>query len=347
MGRMAITRVLVTGSEGYIGSTLVPMLITLGYVVRGMDTCFYGTSGNGGYEFVKKDIRDIDDVDLKDIDAVIHLAALSNDPIGELDEELTEQINYISSVRLAKLAKQAGAKRFLFSSSCSIYGKTENGLVDEGSPVNPLTAYARSKIRTEQALKELTDDAFIVGLLRNSTVYGYSPNFRDDLVVNNFVTNALSTGEIRIKSDGSPWRPLIDVRDLSSVFVEFLRIPGVTFNGEIYNIGFTENNLQVKDILSLVQKALPQSKIIYTGEHGSDTRSYKVNFDKFHDQFPQVRQQWPVYRSIDDMIQKLRASGFSASGQHNKQYSRITTLKQLRDAGSVDAALHWARQGSL
>lgn len=334
MGRVGIKRVLVTGSEGYIGAVLAPLLVTKGYDVVGIDTCFYSTTRNARNVLVRKDIRDISKNDFSGVDAVIHLAALSNDPVGALDEKLTRDINYEASVRLATLAKEAEVKRFLFSSSCSIYGKTERGVVNEESPVAPLTAYARSKIETERALKGLADDHFTVGLLRNSTVYGYSPNFRSDLVVNNFVVDALTHGEIRVKSDGTPWRPLIDVRDLSEIFVAFLAAQTTLINGEIINIGFSENNLQVRDILNIVQSVIPNCKVVYTGEHGRDARSYRVDFTKFCKVFPTIRQQWPIQKSVADMMSKLKAGASNV---------RVAVLERLMKAKKLDDRLYWSK----
>jgi len=341
MESMAIKRILVTGSEGYIGAVLVPLLCRVGYAVCGLDTCFYGISGNSGYTLVRKDIRDITKKDIAGIDAVIHLAALSNDPMGDLDEKLTEDINFRSSVNLARLAKASGVSRFLFSSSCSIYGKKDKDLVDESSPVVPLTAYAKSKIRTEQELQKLAEKNFTVGILRNSTVYGFSPMFRSDLVVNNFVIDALMRSEIRIKSDGTPWRPLIDVRDLSSVFLEFLTAPKEAINGRITNIGFVENNLQVRDVLDTVKNVLPRCNVIYTGEHGKDTRSYRVDFGRLTKLFPQVRQEWPLQKSIADMVSHLTRLLRRDTSLRDEQFVRLKMLTMLRSVGTLDANLRW------
>lgn len=334
--------ILVTGSEGYIGAVLVPRLLEKGYKVRGVDTCFYGRFNKGkNFGLIKEDLRDITKIDLKNIDAVIHLAALSNDPIGELDPNLTDEINYKATVNLAKEAKKQGVKRFLFSSSCSIYGIAKKGIIDEASPTNPLTAYARSKIEIEKELIKMADQDFCVGILRNSTVYGYSPSFRNDLVVNNFVTCGLATGEIRVMSDGTPWRPLIDVRDLADIFIEFVTTEPNKFNGEIINIGFAQNNLQVKEILQEIEKQLPQCKVIYTGEHGKDTRSYKVSFNKFHNIFPHVKQNWPIRKSIKDIILELKKRRFGKKEFYLGNYTRLSVLKDLVQTKKIDANLNW------
>jgi len=337
---MEIKRVLVTGDRGYIGSVLVPMLLEEGYGVVGLDTEYFTDSleSDVPYKRIRKDIRNVTKKDLEGIDAVIHLAALSNDPMGEINPNLTTEINLKASRKLARLSKQVGVKRFLFSSSCSIYG-IAGGIVDETSPAVPLTAYAKSKIAFEKTLKELADDSFHVGLLRNSTVYGYSPKFRNDLVVNNLVTCALALGKIKVMSDGSPWRPLIDVRDLSRIFIAFLQADAKKINGEIINIGFEENNFQVKDVLDLVKKHLPECEIIFTGEHGADTRSYKVNFKKFKKAFPKFEKHWPLDKSIQDLIARLKDKKYSKEDFTSGRYTRLAVLKELLASKKVDTDL--------
>lgn len=339
---MEIKKVLVTGDQGYIGATLVPMLISEGYDVVGFDTVYFsdGLEEEKQYHRITKDIRKITKKDLQGIDAVIHLAALSNDPMGEINPGLTKAINLDASRRVARLSKQAGVKRFLFSSSCSIYG-IAGGTVDELSPASPLTSYAASKISFEKTLRKLADDTFHVGILRNSTVYGYSPKFRNDLVVNNFVTCALSLGNIRVMSDGSPWRPLIDVRDLSSVFIAFLKKDATKINGEIINIGFDENNFQVKDVLASVKKHIPTAKITFTGEHGADTRSYKVDFAKFKKLFPRFKKQWPLDLSVADLVTRLQEKKYNKKDFESRRFTRLAVLKRLLENRRVDENLFW------
>lgn len=338
-------KVLVTGDRGYIGSTLVPMLIDSGYDVRGIDTEFFkqtiGKTRNKKYEKISKDIRHVTSEDLKGINAIIHLSALSNDPMGSIAPKLTEEINYKASVRLAKLAKKLGVKRFLFSSSCSIYGIGKEDTVTENSKVNPLTEYAKSKIKTERALKKLADKNFTVGLLRNSTVYGFSLRFRNDLVVNNFVTYALATKKIEVTSDGTPWRPLIDVRDLCRIFIEFLQVEPDKINGQVINIGFNENNFQVKDVLSIVKKSIPKCSVVFIGAHAKDSRSYKVNFNKFHTIFPHIKQKWRMEKSVRQMISQLHKYGFGKVDFYNGTYTRLDVLKNLIETGKVTKDLYW------
>lgn len=339
-------RVLVTGDRGYIGSVLIQQLLSKGYGVVGYDTDYFASAAvpnvkHPQYKKITKDIRNISEKDLENIDSIIHLSALSNDPMGDLDASLTEEINYLSSIKFAKLAKKIGVKRFLFSSSCSIYGIAAKGVVDETSPVNALTAYAKSKIDTENELRKLADNNFCVGLLRNSTVYGFSPKFRNDLVVNNLVTTALAYKQIRVMSDGTPWRPLIDVRDLSSIFIKFLNKDSQQINSEVINIGFEENNFQVKDLVNAVQKYIPECEVVYTGEHGKDTRSYKVHFNKFKHLFPNITQEWTLERSIADLVENLQKMNFTKTQFESGIFTRLSVLKKQQEEGKLDKKLFW------
>lgn len=335
-------KILVTGDRGYIGSTLVPLLLNAGYDVVGLDTEYFSDSleESVSYHRLTKDIRALTAKDLKNIDAVIHLAALSNDPMGEINQHLTKDINLTASRKLARLSKKMGVKRFLFASSCSIYG-IAGGTVDETSPASPQTAYASSKIAFEKTLQKLADDSFHVGILRNSTVYGYSPKFRNDLVVNNLVTCALALGKIKVMSDGSPWRPLIDVRDLSNIFLEFLTVDHKKINGKVINIGFNENNFQVKQVLDLVKKNLPECEILFTGEHGADTRSYKVSFDKFAKAFPHFTKKWSLDKSIADLVKRLQEEKFSKKDFESGRFTRLAVLKKLLADKHIDDSLFW------
>lgn len=336
-------KVFVTGDRGYIGSVLVPILLDNNFEVVGIDSEYFRDGlekKQRQYKKIRKDIRRIDEKDLQGIDAVIHLAALSNDPIGEINPKLTEEINYSATINLAKLSKKAGVKRFLFSSSCSVYG-IARGTVDEISPANPQTTYAVSKVRVEKRLKEIADNTFCVGLLRNATVYGYSPKFRNDLVVNNFVTCAIALGKIKIMSDGTPWRPLIDVRDLSRAFIVFLTTDQKKINGEIVNIGFNENNFQVKDILVIVKKYLPECDMEFTREHGADTRSYKVNFNKFRKLFPEFEQQWTLDKSVKDLIDRLKEKKYSKEDFLDGKFTRLSVLKKSIKDKKLDENLFY------
>lgn len=337
--------VLVTGDRGYIGSVLVPLLLSKKYNVIGLDASYFGEGlkKSPNYTPVTKDIRKVQKKDLKGVDALIHLSALSNDPMGELDKKLTEDINLTTTLRVAKICKQLGVKRFIFSSSCSVYGIAKSDIVSEKSKVNPLTAYAKSKYLVEQGLKKLADKNFCVGLMRNSTVYGYSPKFRDDLVVNNLVTSALALGKIRVLSDGSPWRPLIDVRDLARAFALFLETDPKKINGEVINIGFTDSNYRVKDLVSKVKEELPHCDIEYTNEHGADTRSYKVDFSKFNRLFPDFKQEWSLSRSIHDLVVNLRKQNYGQKEFSSKKYTRLNVLKNLIETGKLTKKLFYKK----
>jgi nucleoside-diphosphate-sugar epimerase len=344
MENMEIKRVLVTGSHGYIGTVLTMLLVDKKYSVVGIDTCYYKnaqlTPGKK-IKLIKKDIRDIAETDLKNIDAIIHLAALSNDATGELNEKLTEQINFKATIRLAKIAKKNGIKRFIFSSSCSIYGIVKDDIVTENSTAHPKTSYAINKLKVEKELKKLADEKFCVLFMRNATVYGASPCFRDDVVVNNLTMNAWLTGQIRIMSDGTPWRPLIDVRDLSNIFEKFLRIDAKKVNGEIINIGFYENNMRVKDIAQAVKNELPKCDLVFTNEHGADTRSYRVDFNKLEMLFPKLKQQWTVEKSIRDMVKQFKLAQVTKTDLNNSRFTRIKTLKNLLRVNKLSKNLYW------
>lgn len=329
---MEIKKILITGSEGYIGSVLAEKLIKKGYQVTGLDVLLFKdrllTSDRPKYKLIKRDICELEGLDLGCFDAVIHLAALSNDPLGEIKPELTKKINYLATVNLAKKAKKAGVKRFIFSSSCSVYGFCRD-VANEESKLHPLTAYAQFKRQAEKELVKLADKNFCVGILRNSTVHGFSPKFRNDLVVNNLTASALVTGEIRVKSDGTPWRATIDVKDLSKAFIAFLKIKPEKINGEIINVGFNQNNVQIKNIAFEVQKRLPNCKIVYTGEHNRDNRSYRVNFDKFQRLFPDFEMEWFLPKSINDLINKLKQTEFSKEDFDSRKYERVSAFKKM------------------
>lgn len=339
--------ILVTGSDGYIGAVLTNELLKQRYHVAGLDTLYFGNDVLGTYErkywLIHKDIRNLTTKDLGNFDAIIHLASLSNDALGYIDPKLTEEINFHATIRLAKLAKVSEVQRFIFASSCSIYGIANDGIVDEDSTPRPLTAYARSKIHAEKALLQLASNSFSVSILRNATVYGFSPKFRSDLVVNNFVLSAVSTGKILVDSDGTPWRPLIDVRDLSAFIEAFLYAPQSAINGKIINLGFDENNVQVKTIIEEVAHVLPGCVIVFTGKHGSDTRSYRVSFQRCKTLFPHLKQLWPLGRSIRDMIIRLKKEKLDKKDFVMEKFDRMSQLKKLMEIKKIDHNLFWKK----
>ena len=313
----------------------MPLLLDKGHTVTG---CDIGLFADCAWEpvvdpthFLKKDIRSVSVKDLHGHDAVMHLAALSNDPIGDIDEALTYQINQEGSVRLAQLAKEAGVSRFLFASSCAIYGTSPKLNMDETDPVNPLTAYARSKIESEKQISALADEQFSPVFLRNATAYGHSPMLRIDLVVNNLLGCAVAKGKIAIKSDGSPWRPLIHCRDIARTFVALAEAPQETVHNQTVNVGGNQENYQVKDVADYVQRLLPDAEIVYTGEVGEDPRNYRVNFDRLSALLPDFKLAYTLESGMQELYDKYQEHRFDAQDFDGNQFVRLRTIKRRLD----------------
>jgi nucleoside-diphosphate-sugar epimerase len=337
-------RVLVTGHDGYIGSVLVPFLLEAGHEVTGLDSSLYEGCDllppRAQVPGLRLDVRDVTSSHLEGFDAVVHLAALSNDPLGALDPSLTREINFEATVALARAAREAGVRRFVFASSCSMYGTAEADVpVAEEAPLRPLTAYAESKVRAEAALVDLVDDAFAPVLMRNATAYGASPRMRVDLVLNNLVGWALTTGKVRILSDGTPWRPLVHVEDISRATLAVLEAPHELVAGEAFNVGADAENYQVRDLAEIVRHALPGCAVEYAGSGEPDPRSYRVDFRKLARAFPKLDLTWTASRGAVEIRDALRAGGLTREMFEGPRYTRLKQLEALLGDGRLDARL--------
>lgn len=338
-------RVLVTGHLGYIGTVLTPMLIAEGHDVTGLDSDLYRRSTFGeppeAIPAHKLDIRDVHLKHLAGFDAIIHLAGLSNDPLGDLNPELTFEINHKASVRLAKLAKEAGVRRFLFSSSCSTYGAAGDDFIGEESSFNPVTPYGQSKVLVEQDLSHLADDNFTPTSLRNATAYGVSPRLRFDLVLNNLVAWAYTTGQVYLKSDGTPWRPIVHVEDISRAFVAVLNAPVELVHNQAFNVGRKSENYQIRDLAEIVAEVVPGSRVEFAEEAGPDKRNYRVDCTKIELVLPEYKPTWTARKGAEQLFQAYQEVGITLEEFEGPRYKRLAQIKQLQDEGKLDGNLRW------
>ena len=336
-------RIVVTGHHGYIGSALVLVLVAAGHEVSGLDTFYYEGCDlrpeDRGRPATPSDVRDLTADHFAGAQAVVHLAALSNDPLGALKPELTHEINCEGTLHAARCAREAGVERFVFSSSCSMYGAAADGAVDENAPLQPLTAYARSKVRAEEGLRELAGDGFTPVLMRNATAYGVSARLRLDLVVNNLAAWAFTTGKVRILSDGTPWRPLVHVEDIARAALVLLEAPAELVRGEAFNVGADSENYQVRDLAEIVERAVDGCELEYAGTGEPDARSYRVDFRKLAAAFPELELEWTVERGVAELVAAYREIGLDEETFLGDRFVRLSRLERLMQDGVLDESL--------
>ncbi len=341
-------KVLVTGHNGYIGSVLVQMFLAEGHEVVGLDTdlfadCFFGNMDVPEIPSMNVDIRDTAAINVEGFDAVIHLAGLSNDPLGDLDPTLTYEINHLASVRLAEKAKASGVPRFIFSSSCSNYGAAGDDFLTEESELNPVTAYGVSKVRVERDVQNLADENFHPTFLRNSTVYGISPRLRVDLVLNNLMASAVTSGRILMKSDGTPWRPIVHVEDVSRAFLAVLQAPSDVVHNQAFNVGLTQENYRISELGEIVKETLPGCEIEYAEGAGPDKRCYRVDCSKINRMLPGFKPQWDARAGAIQIYEAYKKANITEAILTDARFVRMNQLRLLMDSRRVSEELRWTR----